>query len=70
MPNSLKKGLSRRTLLFCSWVTPDTEITRCAKPLFDVEFKVISRTSLKRIVQSGRKVLHASLCKINQIESI
>lgn len=58
--------------MHCSWVTPDTKITRWAKQLVGwfCGLKVISRTSPKRIVQNGRKVLHASFSKINQITFI
>lgn len=63
--------MSKSTLVrFCSQVTPDTKITRCAKQLFDVDSKLFQGPPQRELCKIGEKSFMLHSAKINQITFI
>lgn len=60
----------REHMCVCSWVTPDTKITRRAKQSVDVDSMLFQGPPQRELCKNGRKVLHASFRKINPITLI
>lgn len=44
-----------RIVVFCSWVTPDTKITHCAKQLVDVDSKLFQGAPQRELFKMGEK---------------
>lgn len=57
-----QKGLSENICVcVCSWVTPDTKITRCAKQLVDVDSMLFQGPPQRELCKMGEKsfMLHS-----------
>lgn len=58
---SSKRPEPEHIVVFCSWVTPDTKITRCAKQLVDADSKLFQGPPIRELHKMEEKsfMLHS-----------